>query len=77
MSDLIDRAEQAEESLRTDAIAAIQLKNQEQAQAGSLSHCEDCGSPIPKARRLAVKGVRRCISCQLDFEFFEKTRGTK
>lgn len=77
MTDLIDRAEQCEAVQRSDAITAIQLKNQEQAQAGSLSHCEDCGSPIPEARRLAVKGVRRCISCQLDFEFFEKTRGTK
>lgn len=77
MTDLIDRAEQCEEVQRSDAIAAIQLKNQELAQAGSLSHCEDCGNPIPEARRLAVKGVRRCISCQLDFEFFEKTRGTK
>ncbi len=30
----------------------------------SLSHCEECGEPIPEARRQAVPGVRRCIACQ-------------
>ncbi len=30
----------------------------------SLSHCEECGEPIPQARREAVQGVRLCISCQ-------------
>ena len=30
----------------------------------SLTHCEDCGDPIPEARRRAVPGVRRCIACQ-------------
>ncbi len=29
-----------------------------------LSHCEDCGAPIPEARRRAVPGVRRCVACQ-------------
>ena len=30
----------------------------------SLEHCEECGSPIPDARRKAVPGVRLCIQCQ-------------
>ena len=30
----------------------------------SLTHCEECGDAIPDARRLAVPGVRLCISCQ-------------
>ena len=30
----------------------------------SLSHCEECDAVIPEARRLAVPGVRLCISCQ-------------
>jgi len=30
----------------------------------SLTHCEDCGEPIPEARRQAVPGVRRCLACQ-------------
>ena len=72
MADLIDRAEEAEDHQRSDAITAIQQKQREQAQAGSLSHCMDCGNEIPEARRKAVKGVRRCIDCQLEAEFFNK-----
>jgi phage/conjugal plasmid C-4 type zinc finger TraR family protein len=30
----------------------------------SLSHCLDCGTAIPEARRLAVAGVRLCVTCQ-------------
>jgi phage/conjugal plasmid C-4 type zinc finger TraR family protein len=34
----------------------------------SLHHCEDCGAPIPAARRNAVPGVRLCIRCQEEEE---------
>ena len=30
----------------------------------SLKECEECGEPIPLARRLAMPGVRLCIECQ-------------
>ncbi len=30
----------------------------------SLEHCEECGEPIPEARRQAVPGVRLCLACQ-------------
>ena len=30
----------------------------------ALSHCEECDAPIPEARRLALPGVRLCVSCQ-------------
>lgn len=33
-------------------------------QGPSLSHCEECGAPIPEARRIAIAGVRHCIACQ-------------
>jgi phage/conjugal plasmid C-4 type zinc finger TraR family protein len=33
------------------------------ASNGSLT-CEDCGAEIPPARREALPGARRCISCQ-------------
>lgn len=32
----------------------------------SLTHCQDCEEPIPEARRKAVPGVRRCVSCQAE-----------
>jgi phage/conjugal plasmid C-4 type zinc finger TraR family protein len=33
-------------------------------QGPSLTHCAECGSEIPEARRAAVQGVRLCLSCQ-------------
>ncbi len=30
----------------------------------SLRECEECGEPIPEARRKAVPGVRLCVSCR-------------
>ncbi|MCG6893512.1 MAG: DksA/TraR family C4-type zinc finger protein [Desulfobacteraceae bacterium] len=33
-----------------------------------LAHCEQCGEPIPVARRKALAGVRLCIDCQSDRE---------
>jgi len=34
----------------------------------SLTHCEECGVTIPKARRKAVPGVRLCVSCQTEHD---------
>ncbi|MDB6089865.1 MAG: putative Zinc-finger containing protein [Gammaproteobacteria bacterium] len=33
-------------------------------QGPGLTHCAECGNPIPDARRNAVPGVRLCLSCQ-------------
>jgi len=30
----------------------------------SLEQCEECGDPIPQARREAIPGVRLCVVCQ-------------
>ena len=34
----------------------------------SARFCEECGSPIPEARRKAVPGVQLCIACQSALE---------
>lgn len=34
----------------------------------SLTHCEECGSAIPDARREAIPGVRLCVDCQSELE---------
>ena len=30
----------------------------------AATHCDSCGDAIPEARRMAMPGVRRCVSCQ-------------
>jgi uncharacterized protein (DUF362 family) len=32
------------------------------------THCEECETVIPEARRKAIPGVRLCIRCQSEFE---------
>jgi phage/conjugal plasmid C-4 type zinc finger TraR family protein len=34
------------------------------SQGPSLTHCAECGSEIPEARRTAISGVRLCLACQ-------------
>lgn len=33
-------------------------------QGPSLTHCAECGEPIPQQRQQAVPGVRLCLPCQ-------------
>ncbi|WP_182057749.1 DksA/TraR family C4-type zinc finger protein [Pantoea sp. ME81] len=30
----------------------------------SAAYCDECGEPIPEARRSALPGVRYCVKCQ-------------
>lgn len=43
---------------------AIELARSRMTQGESLKECEECGEPIPEARRKALAGVRKCIRCQ-------------
>ncbi|HHK5574704.1 TPA: TraR/DksA family transcriptional regulator [Neisseria cinerea] len=65
MTDFADRASEREAEFLAEALAKHQPPSETTA---SLSHCEDCGSPIPEARQKAVQGCTRCIGCQ---EYFE------
>ncbi|NNM00793.1 MAG: DksA/TraR family C4-type zinc finger protein [Gammaproteobacteria bacterium] len=53
-----------------DASIADAVKQARQNLAGgpSLAECEECGEAIPEARRRAVPGVRRCVTCQEEEE---------
>ncbi len=50
--------------LHMNAVAEVQKKLAKQRQQESLSECEECGDEIPKARQIAVPGVRLCIHCK-------------
>lgn len=43
---------------------AVRRARNELPKGESLTHCEECGNPIPEARRRAVPGVRLCVACQ-------------
>ncbi|MDV6315287.1 DksA/TraR family C4-type zinc finger protein [Idiomarina sp. HP20-50] len=41
----------------------------------SLEHCEECGEPIPEARRKAIVGVRLCVDCQTELDKQDAEKG--
>lgn len=55
-----------------NAVAAVQAALAKQRSQPSLSECEDCGEDIPEQRRIAMRGITRCIHCQGLFERRQK-----
>lgn len=48
-----------------DTVADAVLGARARLPAGEgLEHCEECGEPIPAARRRALPGTRTCVPCQ-------------
>lgn len=43
---------------------AVALARSQLLSGESFTHCEECESEIPLARRQAISGVRLCITCQ-------------
>lgn len=72
MTDIIDRAAENEAMFLAEALHKARQPYHGQAShsenAVSAEACDDCGSPIPEARRKAVPGCTRCVFCQ---EYFE------
>ena len=46
----------------------IQRARSQLAGGESATECDECGAPIPEARRKAIPGVRLCIACQSALE---------
>ena len=55
--------------------SAVQLAKSRLSDGESLTHCVECGSEIPEARRRAMPGVRYCIRCQSEYEKRLKSDG--
>lgn len=47
-----------------EAIERMRARNAGRAVRESPEFCDECGEPIPEARRRAVPGVRLCVACQ-------------
>ncbi|HDG9772762.1 DksA/TraR family C4-type zinc finger protein [Raoultella planticola] len=39
----------------------------------SHKFCDECGEPIPEARRKAIPGVRYCVRCQQEKDLHNNT----
>ncbi|AIM21014.1 TPA: DksA/TraR family C4-type zinc finger protein [Serratia marcescens] len=45
---------------------AVQRARDALGHGESERYCQECGEPIPEARRKALKGVRFCVACQAE-----------
>ena len=72
--DQFDKASELEQLARDKAIAYQRSKTSINP---SLESCEECGIDIPEARRLAIKGVKTCIDCQIINEKQGKLYGNR
>ena len=61
MTDLYDMATEVEEGFRAQALAAQRARS---PRGEAATHCADCGESIPRARREAAPGCRRCTDCE-------------
>ena len=57
--DFADEATRASDLHLADCLARIRLP-----EGVSAAICDECLEPIPEGRRLAVPGVRLCVTCQ-------------
>jgi phage/conjugal plasmid C-4 type zinc finger TraR family protein len=53
-----------QEQIDANVDDAVQSVRSKLPSGESLRRCEECGDDIPQARRDALPGVRRCLSCQ-------------
>lgn len=53
-----------QEQIDASIADAVQRARVALPQGEALTHCEECGEPIPEPRRQAVPGARRCVACQ-------------
>lgn len=63
MSDDADRASKYESMERLNGIA-LAAKDMSKRSPVSLTHCLECGDPIPEKRREAEPGVELCVECK-------------
>ncbi|KPQ22089.1 MULTISPECIES: DksA/TraR family C4-type zinc finger protein [unclassified Halomonas] len=61
-----DGAEQ--EQMESTLNDAVQRARSQLPRGESLELCEECGDPIPDARRNAIPGVRLCVVCQAELD---------
>jgi len=64
-----------QEQIDASVDSAVERARSRMPVGESLEFCEDCGEPIPEARRKALPGVRCCVKCQSERDELEKNTG--
>ena len=62
------RDEAVQDQIDASVKDAVKRARSQLPDGESLTHCEECESLIPEARRKAIPGVRLCVNCQSPLE---------
>ena len=62
------RDEAVQDQIDASVEDAVKLARSRLPDGESLTHCKECETVIPEARRKAIPGVRLCVSCQSALE---------
>ncbi len=62
------RDEGVQDQIEASVGDAVKLARSRLPGGAGLTHCAECGDPIPLARRDAIPGVRLCVDCQAELE---------
>lgn len=62
-----------QEQIDATVESGVQLARSRLSKGESSTHCEECGTAIPEARREAIPGVSYCVGCQSELEKKQKT----
>jgi phage/conjugal plasmid C-4 type zinc finger TraR family protein len=54
---------------------AVNMARSQLPHGESLTHCEECETTIPEARRKAIPGVRLCVPCQTEDDKKQEKQG--
>ena len=65
-------SEQIEASIEEEL---ARLKARPRPSGEALTHCAECGEPIPEARRVAIPGVKLCTDCAAERDARPVRRG--
>ena len=57
-----------QEQIESTLDDAVQRARSQLPRGESLEVCEECGDPIPEARRKVMPGVRLCVVCQSELD---------
>ena len=68
VSDEIDRAQERDEEMRSDALARMARRADCMAALPSAEFCAICEEAINDLRQRLMQGVQTCIECQRDLE---------
>ncbi|MFZ5571621.1 MAG: DksA/TraR family C4-type zinc finger protein [Thermodesulfobacteriota bacterium] len=68
------RDEAVQDQVDATVKSAVELAKSRLPAGESRTHCEECATEIPEARRRAIPGVRYCVPCQSEKEKSQKAR---